>query len=73
MPCTTRAIRSLGRLFYSASTLICTPAARSQNGGWALGAQATDEQLRTVTEQGGFTRSRRAIDTPVNPIIEVRP
>jgi SAM-dependent methyltransferase len=63
----------LGRLFYSASTLVCTPSARSQPGGWALGAQATDYQLRSVTEQGGFTRFRRAVDTPVNRVIEVRP
>jgi hypothetical protein len=52
---------------------VCTPSARSQPGGWALGAQATDEQLRGITEQGGFTRFRRAVDTPVNRIIEVRP
>jgi 2-polyprenyl-3-methyl-5-hydroxy-6-metoxy-1,4-benzoquinol methylase len=66
-------INPVGRLFYSASTLVCTPSARSQSGGWALGAQATDEQLRSVTEEGGFTRFRRAVDTPVNRIIEVRP
>ena len=63
----------LGRLFYSASTLVCTPSARAQAGGWALGAQATDAQLRSVTEQGGFSRFRRAVDTPVNRVIEVRP
>jgi SAM-dependent methyltransferase len=66
-------LNPIGRLFYSASTLVCTPSARSQPGGWALGAQATDAQLRTVAEQGGFTRFRRAVDTPVNRIIEVRP
>lgn len=42
----------VGRLFYSASTFICTPAARSQPGGYALGAQASEAQLRHVTEQG---------------------
>ena len=66
-------LNPVGRLFYSASTLVCTPSARSQPGGWALGAQATDEQLRFIAEQGGFTRFRRAIDTPVNRIIEIRP
>jgi SAM-dependent methyltransferase len=66
-------INPVGRLFYSASTVICTPSARSQAGGWALGAQATDAQLRSITAQGGFTRFRRAVDTPVNRIIEVRP
>ena len=66
-------LNPLGRLFYSASTLVCTPSARAQSGGWALGSQATEAQLRSITEQGGFTRFRRAVDTPVNRIIEVRP
>jgi hypothetical protein len=66
-------LHPLGRLFYSASTLVCTPSARAQSGGWALGAQATDAQLRSVTEQAGFSRFRRAVDTPVNRVIEVRP
>jgi SAM-dependent methyltransferase len=63
----------VGRLFYAASTLVCTPAARSQSGGWALGAQATDDQLQSIARQGGFTRFRRALDTPINRIIEIRP
>jgi hypothetical protein len=66
-------LNPVGRLFYSASTLVCTPSARSQPGGWALGAQATDEQLSSVAAQGGFSRFRRAVDTPINRIIEVRP
>lgn len=66
-------LNPIGRLFYSASTLVCTPSARSQPGGWALGAQATDEQLRSITAQGGFSRFRRAVDSPINRIIEVRP
>lgn len=66
-------LNPVGRLFYSASTLVCTPSARSQPGGWALGAQATDQQLQSIAEQGGFSRFRRAVDTPVNRIIEIRP
>jgi hypothetical protein len=66
-------LNPIGRLFYSASTLVCTPSARSQPGGCALGAQATDEQLRSITAQGGFSRFRRAVDSPINRIIEVRP
>jgi SAM-dependent methyltransferase len=66
-------LNPLGRLFYSASTLVCTPSARSQPGGWALGAQATDDQLRSIAEQAGFSRFRRAVDAPVNRIIEIRP
>ena len=66
-------LNTLGRLFYSASTLICMPAARSQPGGYALGAQASEAQLRHVSEQAKFTRFRRVLDTPVNRIIEIRP
>jgi SAM-dependent methyltransferase len=66
-------LNPLGRLFYSASTLVCTPSARSQPGGWALGAQATDKQLQSIAEQAGFRRFRRAVDAPVNRIIEIRP
>jgi SAM-dependent methyltransferase len=66
-------LNPIGRLFYAASTLICTPSARAQRGGYALGAQATEEQLRGITERAGFTRFRRVLDTPVNRIFEVRP
>jgi SAM-dependent methyltransferase len=66
-------LNPIGRLFYSASSMICTPCARSQPGGWALGAQATEAQLRSVCEEGGFTRFRRATETPVNRVLEVRP
>jgi SAM-dependent methyltransferase len=65
-------LNPIGRLFYSASTFICTPAARSQTGGYALGAQASEAQLRHVAAQAGFTRFRRVIDMPVNRIIEIR-
>jgi hypothetical protein len=66
-------LHALGRLFYSASTLICTQSARAQAGGYALGAQASGEQLRAVCSEGGFTRFRVAAETPVNRVIEVRP
>lgn len=65
-------LNPVGRLFYSASTLICTPAARSQPGGYALGAQASEAQLRSISEQAGFSRFRRVLDTPVNRVIEIR-
>lgn len=63
----------VGRIFYSASTMICTPASRSQAGGACLGAQAGDARLQEVTEAGGFTRFRRAASTPFNAVLEVRP
>jgi SAM-dependent methyltransferase len=66
-------LHPVGRLFYSASTFVCTPSARSQPGGYALGAQASEAQLRHVMEEAGFTRFRRVLDTPVNRIFEIRP
>jgi len=63
----------VGRVFYSASTMICTPASRSQAGAACLGAQAGDARLREIVEAGGFTRFRRAAETPFNAVLEVRP
>ena len=66
-------LNPIGRLFYNASTTICTPASLSQEGGLALGAQAGEGKLTEVIKQGGFTRVRRATETPVNMILEARP
>ncbi len=63
----------VGRIFYAASTLICTPNSRSQDVGLALGAQAGEQRLRDVATQAGFTRFRRATETPVNLVLELRP
>lgn len=63
----------LGRIFYSASTLICTPASRAQPGGACLGAQAGPARLRAVTEAAGFTGFREVVDSPTNLVLEVRP
>jgi SAM-dependent methyltransferase len=63
----------VGRIFYSASTMICTPASRAQAGAACLGAQAGDARLTDVVTQGGFTRVRRAAETPFNAVLEVRP
>jgi SAM-dependent methyltransferase len=63
----------VGRVFYSASTLICTPASLSQEVGAALGAQAGEARLREVVTDGGFTRFRRAAQTPFNLVLEARP
>ena len=66
-------LNPVGRIFYSASTMICVPNSRSQEVGLALGAQAGEARTREVTEQGGFTRFRRAAETPFNAVYEVRP
>jgi SAM-dependent methyltransferase len=66
-------LNPIGRIFYSASTAVCTPASRSQEVGLALGAQAGERRLREVVLSGGFTRFRRATATPFNLILEARP
>ncbi len=63
----------IGRLFYGASTLICTPASLAQEVGLGLGAQAGEARLRDVLARGGFTRVRRATETPFNLVLEARP
>jgi len=63
----------IGRVYYSASTLICTPASRSQEVGLGLGAQAGEVRLRKVATDGGFTSFRRATETPFNLVLEARP
>jgi len=66
-------LNPVGRVFYGASTVICTPAALSQEVGLALGAQAGEARLAEVIQQGGFTHVRRATETPFNLILEARP
>jgi SAM-dependent methyltransferase len=66
-------LNPVGRMFYSASTMVCTPASQSQEVGLALGAQAGEARLRKVAEDAGFTRFRRATETPFNMVFEVRP
>ncbi len=66
-------LNPVGRVFYGASTMICTPASLSQEVGLALGAQAGEAQLTAVLQEGGFTRVRRATETPFNLILEAKP
>ena len=66
-------LNPVGRVFYSASTLICTPCSKAQEVGLALGAQAGEAKLREVVTTAGFTRFRRATQTPFNLILEARP
>jgi 2-polyprenyl-3-methyl-5-hydroxy-6-metoxy-1,4-benzoquinol methylase len=63
----------VGRVYYNASTLLCVPNALSQPGGFALGAQAGEAAIRRVVTDAGFTRFRRAAETPFNLVYEVRP
>jgi SAM-dependent methyltransferase len=66
-------LNPVGRVFYGASTVICTPASLAQEVGLALGAQAGEARLTEVLKQGGFSRVRRATETPFNLILEARP
>jgi len=65
-------LNPVGRVFYAASALICTPASRAQEVGLALGAQAGEARLHKVVTQGGFTRFRRATEMPFNLILEAQ-
>jgi len=66
-------LNPVGRVYYSFSTFLCVPNARSQPGGYTLGAQAGEATIRRVAEQAGFTWFRRAAETPFNAIYEARP
>ena len=66
-------LNPVGRVYYNASTQLCVPNALSQPGGYALGAQAGEAAIRQVTADAGFTRFRRAAETPFNLVYEVRP
>jgi SAM-dependent methyltransferase len=66
-------LNPLGRMFYGFSTLLCTPCSRSQEVGLCLGAQAGEKRIRDVVTSAGFSRFRRATETPFNIIYEARP
>jgi len=66
-------LNPVGRVYYSFSTLLCTPCSRSQEVGLCLGAQAGEARIREVVTLGGFNRFRRATETPFNIVYEARP
>ena len=66
-------LNPVGRVYYSFSTLLCTPCSRSQEVGLCLGAQAGEKRIRDVVTEAGFTRFRRATQTPFNIVYEARP
>lgn len=65
-------LNPVGRIYYAASTLICTPASRSQEVGLALGAQAGEARIGEVVRRGGFGHFRRAAATPFNLVFEAK-
>jgi SAM-dependent methyltransferase len=66
-------LNPVGRVYYSFSTLLCTPCSRSQEVGMCLGAQAGEKQIQKVVNSAGFSRFRRATQTPFNLVYEARP
>jgi len=66
-------LNPVGRVYYSFSTLLCTPCSRSQEVGLCLGAQAGEKQVKKVANSAGFSRFRRATETPFNIVYEARP
>jgi SAM-dependent methyltransferase len=66
-------LNPVGRAYYGFSTFLCTPASLSQEVGLALGAQAGPARIGDVVAAGGFSRFRRAAETPFNLVFEARP
>ena len=67
-------LNPVGRMYYSASTMVCVPTSLAQETGTALGAQAGEKRLKKlITEEAGFSVCRRATETPFNLILEARP
>ena len=66
-------LNPVGRAYYAFSTLLCTPSSLSQEVGLALGAQAGQARIGEVVASGGFSRFRRAAETPFNLVFEARP
>ena len=66
-------LNPVGRIYYAASSMICTPASMAQEVGAALGAQAGAARLSEVIRQGGFGQVRVAAGTPFNMVLEARP
>jgi len=66
-------LNPVGRAFYAFSTMLCTPCSLNQEVGLALGAQAGEKRLKDTITSGGFSRFKRATETPFNLILEARP
>jgi SAM-dependent methyltransferase len=65
-------LNPVGRVFYGASTLVCTPCSLSQENRLGLGAQAGEARLTAVLREAGFGSVRRAAETPFNLVLEAR-
>ena len=66
-------LNPVGRVYYSFSHVPLRAQRLSQPAGYALGAQAGEAAIRQVVTDAGFTRFRRAAETPFNIVYEARP
>lgn len=66
-------LNPVGRLYYGASTVICVAHAMTEEPRTALGAQAGEARLAGILREAGFSRVRRAAETPFNLVLEARP
>jgi hypothetical protein len=66
-------LNPVGRVYYSFSTFLCVPSALAQEGGYSLGAQAGEAAIAKLAADAGFSRFRRAAETPFNIVYEARP
>ena len=65
-------LNPIGRVYYSFSTMLCTPCSRSQEVALCLGAQSGEARMREVVTSAGWSRFRRAAETPFNLVYEAR-
>lgn len=65
-------LNPVGRMYYAASTVLCTPSSLAQPVALGLGAQAGEARLAAVATEAGFGRFRRATETPFNLVLEAR-
>lgn len=67
-------LNPVGRLYYSASTMVCVPTSLAQESGTALGAQAGQSSLtKLIRDQAGFSQVNRIAETPFNMVLEALP
>src|SRR3954447_18960083 len=66
-------LNPVGRVYYGFSNFLCLPSALSQSGGYSRAAQAGEQAIGEIVKQAGFTRFRRATETPFNLVLEARP
>jgi ubiquinone/menaquinone biosynthesis C-methylase UbiE len=70
--CVSQNVNPVSRMYYAASTAVCTPCSKSQEVGLALGAQAGPERLSEILTDAGFSQVRVATSSPFNIVMEAK-